>query len=86
MADVFPPQEPLPPENTPTPFPPPASNVPPPPVGVFDAPAPRKTNWWLIVLIVLLLLCCCCAAFTVFMYQVGGDWLINTFNLNEFIR
>lgn len=86
MADIYP-QDPIPPER-PTPTTDPA--VPPPPVGVFDAPPAspqaRKTNWWLITLIVLLLLCCCCVVFVVFMYQVGGDWLIDNFNLNQFIR
>jgi hypothetical protein len=59
-------------------------------VSVYDvpasAPAAKKTNWWLITLIILLLLCCCCAVFAVFMYQVGGDWLIDNMNMGRFIR
>lgn len=86
MADMFP-QEPLPPERRVTPIEPAAA---PPPVGVFDVPPAgqptRKTNWWLISLIVLLLLCCCCVVFAVFMYQVGGDWLIDNFGMGQFIR
>jgi len=84
MADIYPPQDPIPPE-----IPTPGGTTPPPPVSVYEAPgaaAPKKTNWWLIIIIILLLLCCCCVLFAVFMYQVGGDWIINTFELQQFFR
>lgn len=85
MADIYPPQEPLPPEK---PFP--GEPFPQTPVNIYDAspvaPAAKKTNWWLIIIIILLLLCCCCVLLMVFMYQVGGDWIIDNFELQQYLR
>lgn len=47
---------------------------------VIAPPAAQKTGGlsrtWIIVIVVAVLLCCCCLAFAVFMYQWGGDWLM----------
>ncbi len=67
---------------------------PPPPEPVYSPPLPspapaytdaaapkKKSNTPLIVAIVSVLLLCCCCTFTLFMYQWGGDWLLQYFGL-----
>ena len=97
VADLALPEEPeaSPPPAEPPPAPAPARELPPEPVYTpppEPAPAPaytavspeepqKKSNTPLIIAIVSILLLCCCCTFTLFMYQWGGDWLLQYFGL-----
>jgi hypothetical protein len=54
--------------------------VPPPPYatppGTVQQPPKSNRTWLIVLIVVLVLLCCCCLGFVLFMYYVGGDWLI----------
>jgi hypothetical protein len=73
------PPEQRPPAPPPYSAPPPPYN-PPPPAG---QPPAKSNRVWLIVVIVLVLLCCCCLAFTYFMWEWGGDWLIENMDISK---
>ena len=71
------------PVYTPPPPPEPAYTPPPPPTPAYTGPEEpkKKSNTALIIAIVSILLLCCCCSFTLFMYQWGGDWLLQYFGL-----
>lgn len=76
---------PLAPAPAPEPPPEPVYTPPPEPAPAYTAVAPeapeKKSNTALIIAIVSVLLLCCCCTFTLFMYQWGGDWLLQYFGL-----
>ena len=75
------------PDYTPPPPPPPAPEPaytpPPPPTSAYTSPEEpkKKSNTALIIAIVSVLFLCSCCTFTLFMYQWGGDWLLQYFGL-----
>jgi predicted component of type VI protein secretion system len=59
----------------------PSPSAAPPLVPTQEGSSNKRNRNIAIALASLLLLCCCCLLFTLFMYQIGGDWLLEYFNL-----
>ena len=60
--------------------PPPPTYAPPPPAAE-PPPPPKRNRTVTLIVTTVLLLCCLCTAFTLFMYFIGGDWLLEQMGL-----
>lgn len=56
------------------------------PVFTPAQPQKKSNRTLIIILVVLLVLCLCCVAFTLFMYFVGGDWLLENLQLEQYLH
>lgn len=70
-------------DPTPDPIPPTADNLAQPHVTIDEPAKPKSNNrrTITILLTILILLCCCACGFITFLYQIGGDWVLNQFGL-----